>query len=153
MLKSESREIDGMSFTVTQLPATKQFRLQAWLALKVGPGIVKALSGVDLSGGAKSLSKVDLGEMADGVAMLCDRLSADDFEKLWKELLEGARVKVDGNSVLLKDVFEVVMVGKFLTLLKLIRFAMEVNFGSFFDVLRGLTLRAQEVTSSQSPNT
>ena len=78
------------------------------------------------------LKELDLSNAGEAAQMLFETFSENDFEALIRELLESATVEHEGHTIPLMPVFDVVMAGKPGTILKLLKFALEVNYGSFF---------------------
>lgn len=124
MRKTVTREIDGLTFTVQQMPGTRGMRLGYELFSVLLPSIGKSLGG-DAA-------------FADVSQMFFDRMPGPAFEKLWKELLETTIVLDEKGERPLMPVLDDVMAGKFLTLLKLVTFALEVNFSDFLPQLAAL---------------
>lgn len=124
---TQSQDIDGTMFAVSQLPAMRSMRLMHRLAKAVGPALLKAAGGK-----AVSLKELDLSNAGEAAQMLFETFSENDFETLIRELLESATVEHEGRTIPLMPVFDVVMAGKPGTILKLLKFALEVNYGSFF---------------------
>lgn len=129
---TQSQDIDGTVFAVTQLPAMRSMRLMHRLAKAVGPAMLKAVGGK-----AVSLKELDLASVGDAAQMVFETFSENDFEALIRELLEGATVDHEGRTIPLMPVFDLVLAGKVGTILKLLKFALEVNYGSFFAVFLG----------------
>lgn len=135
MIETRERDIDGIHLAVSQLPAMKALRLSATLGKLFGTPLARALSTIDITNiGASDVTAV-------GAAMLSlfEGLSPDQLEALTKELLGPATA--DGKPLL--ATFDLVFAGKVDTIYKVLGFALEVNYGSFFDVLRALGVRAK----------
>lgn len=134
MRASKSKEIDGLSFTVQQLPGKRGSRLWFKLVRLLAPAMAKALGTLKLTGGASALMQnLDLSNLGDAVGMLAEKLTPDEFEAIRDELLESATVTTGGNQFPLMTVYDDVMAGRVTTGLKVLQFAFEVNFGSFFE--------------------
>lgn len=134
MRKQQTKTIDGMTFTVQQLPAMRAQRLK--------PRIVSILAGPaakigTVLGGARRLEDLDLGALAGAFDALAGKLSPDEYEAVTRELLETTLVQQGPNLIPLLPVFDDIMAGRTLTVDKLLLFAVEVNYGDFFDALRG----------------
>jgi hypothetical protein len=127
----ESREIDGLTFQVQQLPGRRGSRLSARLMRMLLPAAAEAVGG-----GGKlptGLADLDLSGLGKAAQTLFERLTVEEFESIREELMEGAMVTMEnGNTVALKPVFDDVMAGRAFTTLKLMQFALEVNFKDFF---------------------
>lgn len=100
MREPQERVINGRTFVVTPLPAMR--------ALRLWPLVSKAFKSVD-------------GEMFAA-------LSADEMEKLTRELLAMARV--DGQELL--KVFDLELQGEIPTVMEVLSFAISVNYMSGF---------------------
>lgn len=133
--QTQEKEIDGFRFSVQQLPGMRSLRLMHKLAKALGPGVLKALSGApEGAGGGVSLGNLDLGNLADGLSLLFDKFSADDFEAVVRELFETATVTENGNTFPMMQVFDNTFAGRPDVVLKAVQFALEVNYKSFFGV-------------------
>lgn len=126
MIQTLERVIDGNTFRVTQLPATRAVRLSHKLLSIVAPAMGYAASGT--KDGNVLDADVDFGR---AIQSLFDRLPTNEFEALLKELLQGALI----DDKPLMPQFDIVMQGRVLTVFKLAAFALEANFRDFFDAL------------------
>lgn len=139
----ESREIDGMKFTVQQLggkAAGKLFvRLNSYLIPAIAQG-GEALGKLNLAKGTDT--DIDLGAVGQGLAaaskVLFEKLTEDEYENLLGQLLETATVKTAKGELPLWPQFDDLMAGAVLTQLKVLKFALEVNYRDFFSALGGL---------------
>lgn len=147
MQATQAREIDGLSFSVSQLPPMKALRMLNRLRRCIGPALGKALGGMS----AKSLKDVDVTALADAIEAL--NLPDQELEDITKELLYAAFVTHEGvtGALLSGGQFNAVMSGRVGTILKLIAFAVEVNYGSFFVALRALAPARAVTSPSPSP--
>lgn len=136
MRESQSKTIDGLTFTVGQLPAMRAVKLMHRLARAVGPAMLKSLAGANVAS-VKDIANLDLnlGDAADGVAMMFDKFTENDLEALIRELFETATVVHNGNTVPLMPVFDHVMQGRAGTVMKAVKFALEVNYQDFLGAL------------------
>lgn len=137
MREAQSRTIDGITITVQQLPAMRAMKLAHRLGKSLGPGLLRGLSGVDLTKGAAAVSSVDVGSLAPAVEAAFDRFSEEDLERLVRELFETATVQLDGRTAPMLPVFDATFQGKTSTVFKAIKFALEVNYQDFFGALLG----------------
>lgn len=119
--KSQDREIGGATWTVTQFPATEGLAILTRLLKLAGP----ALGAVARGEGAKPL------EVGTFVSGLVDQLDEVETVTLVKRLLRETRK--DGREVL--PVFDVEFMGNYFTLLTVLGFVLEVNYGDFFGAL------------------
>jgi len=143
MREAQTREIDGIPFTVQQLPAMRAAKLSHRLGSVVGPAIAKIAAGA-------AKDELDLSQLGDAVQILFDRLPEKEFEALIKELLETAQVTINGQTAPLMPAFDAVFTGKISTLFKVLKFSLEVNFADFFDAAAPLIRKAQTFGASRS---
>ena len=129
MVESRSKEIDGRSYTVTQMPAMKALRMTHRLGKALGP----AIGHLAVQDG----QEVDIERIGKALEALFTAMSEDDLETITKELLNSATVIVDSKSLPVLAQFNTLMAGQIETVFKLLGFALEVNYGSFFDVAKG----------------
>ena len=144
MIATQEKTIDGLRFAVTQLPAMKAFRTLNRIGRALGPALAKGLGA--LKGKLGDASVEALGGAA---TELFARLSDDELEALTRELLTFCTV--DGKPLMPQ--FDLVMQGRMGTLLKLLRFAFEVNYGDFFAGARGLAAQAMAANPSAGSST
>lgn len=148
-LQNQTREINGVTYEIQQLPARRAMKLLARLGKLVAP-LVAVAQGAAKSGG---VLKLDAGLLTSAVGGLFDALPPEDVEPLMAELFASA-VILDGNArVPLWPVFDLRMQGRTFDVLKLAAFAVEVNFGDFFDALRANMPAAEAEKPSTSPST
>lgn len=129
MVTNQTAVIDGMTFGITQLTTMKSLRMLNRLGRALGPALAK-LGSVS----AGNVADMSVGPFGEAVAALCERLSDDELEAITRELLATATV----NGALLMPQFDVTLQGRADTVIKLLKFALTVNYGSFFNALNGL---------------
>lgn len=148
MITAEEKMIDGARFVVTKLPAMRGFRTLNRLMRALGPALAAA------AGAAGGLMEMNLGQLGSAVELLFEKLSDDEQEHLTRELLYAA--SANGKPLFgAEGCFDDEFAGKHDTLLKLIVFAIEVNYGSFTNALRRSIAGAPQAqgTPSSSPST
>jgi len=133
LIKTEEKEIDGLRFSVTQLPGMRGLRMSVRLGKLLGPALARAAGAA--TGGLASL---DVSKLSGAVDALFEHLTEDEIESVTKALLESCLVTIEGKTGPLMPMFDTVMGGKVATVYKLLRFAFEVNFGNFFGGLAAL---------------
>lgn len=143
MIENNTRTIDGIVFVVTQLPAIKALHVFHRLGKVVSPSLAKASAA--LQPGA-ALEKVNLADLGGALESFFSSCTPADLDYFVKELLYATTA--DGAPLL--QVLDVKLQGKVLTLLKLLVFAVEVNYADFFGPVRGLVARAQAITNTSS---
>lgn len=142
MLQPKEKDIDGLTFTVSPLPAMRSVKLMHKLAKAIGPALLKSLSGAGGTGPLLEKS-INLSEAADGIQILFDRFSADDLESLCKELFETSTVRDEQGTFPVMRVFDRVFATRMGTLIKALKFALEVNYQDFFGDLLALVPQAR----------
>jgi hypothetical protein len=143
-------EISGklLKFTVSQLPAMRAFKLLDRILRAFGPSIgsIAGASSGALAGGV-SLAKLNVAALGEGIAVLFERLTEDELESVTRGLLAGAMVVIERggkrSNVEVLEVFDELFAGHIFSVLKLLRFAFEANYGDFFDAVRGFAVRAK----------
>ena len=141
--KSETRTIDGIEITITQLPV--------WDALELSAQILRA---IDVEQDLKNLARPNLMLFL----RVCKILPPEEVRKLVSDLLRGARALYADKPgdqmklVELTDPNAVIRVfqGRLPTLLKVAFFSVEVNFISFFVVPSSESASEPEATAEES---
>jgi hypothetical protein len=131
MRETKSQEIDGITFHVQQLPAMRAMKLMHKLVKAVGPAMLKAL-GEDPAAAKAGLASMNVSALAEGASILFENFSDADLEALIRTLFETAFVTVDGQKMQLMPVFDDKLSGRPGTVLKGLKFALEVNYSDFF---------------------
>jgi hypothetical protein len=116
-VKTETREIEGLTVMSTQLPAMRAYSVFAGLLKIAGP----ALSGIS---NVQNIGDLDISALCTGVA---------ENTGLALELLASTEVILDGRKVSLatEDGVNLVFSGRLMTMLQTLKFALEVNFRDF----------------------
>ncbi len=146
MQLTQTREIDGLTVSVSQLPPMRSLRMLNRLRKAIGPAMSKLLSG-----NTGKLGDMDISRLGDALEAL--NLPDQELEDITKELLATARIQVDGKNMNMMNggQFDPSMNGQVGVILKAVGFAIEVNYGSFFGALRALAPNRVEIPSpSQS---
>lgn len=134
----DTKEFSGHSWRVSQLPARRAVAMFTRLGRALGPAAFQALAT-----GGKSLASHGLDEDVDlvgavlpalspALATLFDRLKDDELNEIADVLLETALC--DGVPVLKQ--YDALFQGQVLMLLRVLAFAIEVNYSDFFDAGR-----------------
>ena len=128
MIQTKEKQIHGAIYSVTQLPARRALRLKAKLLRLFGP----ALAHLFLPGaGNESIAGLPFSkaEAVSAVESLMTQLDDKTFESLVIELCQG--VRKDGME-LTESVIDVEFAGDLGTLMQVLWFVIDCNFGSFF---------------------
>ncbi len=128
MLKSETRTIDGLEVTTTQLPVLRAFALFTKLGKVLAPALARA---ADL----QLDPDMDVSALAPALGELFAQLDPADATQLAHDVLISTSVVADGRITELSQsgAIDLVFGGRFLAFLKTMAFAIEVNFRDFFD--------------------
>lgn len=135
MRESKTKEIDGLIFTVQQMPVKRSIKLMHRLARAGLPALLKAVGPAKLEGmgdgGLKGLlESLDLSSFGDAATMLFDKFHEADLDHAMAELFEGSTVESGGNLLPVLKAFDVSITQPG-TVLKALGFALEVNYGDF----------------------
>lgn len=125
MLKTQTKEVDGFSVTSTQLDVWRALRLFTRLGKIVSPALAQA----------KDVSVFsDIRQLAPAFAELFSQVDGDVAEDLARTMLESTLVVVDGKQIPLNSREMIMMAfnGRLETLLAVMKFSFEVNFGDFW---------------------
>lgn len=132
-------EIDGVKYSVTQLTGWKSVKMLPRLGRALGPAFGKLMGGLAQNGEFSLDRKVTFGLVAGSIGPalvdLFERLTENELEGIARVLLETATFTDEsGRTAHLLPVFDIHFQGKPASVLRLLAFAIEVNYGSFFDV-------------------
>lgn len=149
MLKTESKEIDGRTYTVTVLPGLRAGKLLTRLGALVGPALAR------VTGAVKSDDEVAFAEAAGAIEALTGALKPEDFESIVRELLYSTSVDVEGKAKPLfvganGANFDMEMSGAMGTVFKLLAFAFTLNYGDFSTAVGPLIRRVLVPAASRS---
>lgn len=116
-LRTEEREVDGITITVTQFPARKALGMATRVAQAIAPALASGLDG------------------NSGLALLFSGMDAAQTEALATDLLASTTARMGDKEVSFTNPanIDVVFNGNLAAMLKAVMFAAEVNFGGFFD--------------------
>jgi len=136
-LESKSEVIDGVEYTTTQFPARFGFRLKVTLGKKLAPALSNLLGGV---GASPSLSvenlldtEIDPGRIGKALEGLFSNLTDTEAEALLLQILSQTRRDThggEGGQFLTGEIVDQEYAGDYLTLYKVVGFALKVNYGS-----------------------
>lgn len=152
MLKSESKEIGGKRYCVTQLAAEPGQRLFFHLVKLVGPSVSALLH--EWRGG-----EVSTGVVASALSELVSQLEYSKVREFIDTFMTATTVigtDKDGNEVRLslEKQKALAFAGDYGSLVKWLAFCLEVNYGSFFDDMGLTSLLSEQAnqSASESPN-
>jgi hypothetical protein len=143
--ETQTREIGGRTFTVTQLPPRRALKLLRRVVAVLGPPLAQGLSATS----GRGLKEVDLTALAPALEKLFEQLDDAELDALIDGALATARL--DGKEVL--PVFDLVFRGRLPDVFKLLVFALEVHFADFFDGTGGGLLDALKAFASRTSTT
>lgn len=137
MIETKEKEINGVLYSVTQLPARRALRLQSKLVKLLGSSVANLFS-------EGSTNKDLLKAFPKAVTALSNQLDEKSFDNLVNELVEY-NLRIDGKEFNIRD-FDLFFSGKLNDLFLLLAFILQVNFMDFFltgGILEGM-LEAEE---------
>lgn len=145
MREPQEKTIDGTKYRVAPLPASKGLAILTMITKVVGPSLVAAPSLAALAGGAAEL----FGDV-------CERLDEAQVERLSKAMAGHTLVEASpgkGGLVPLGDHFDLHFAGDYGAMLQWMQFALEVNYGGFFDAVRAKSSAAAPASVEPAPST
>lgn len=128
MIETREKQINGSTYSCTQLPARRALRMKAKLLRIFGPSLAQLF----LPGGTdKNMAGLPFSKGEAVKAIECVMLQLDDktFENLVLELCQGVRKE---GMELTDSVIDVEFAGDLPTLMQVLAFVVDCNFGSFF---------------------
>jgi hypothetical protein len=138
-LPGKEETFDGIRVRVQMLPAMKAYLLLPRYAVALGHAASKL-------GQVSDLLDASVGAMGAATMALFEKLTPAELDSITRELMSTATI--DGEAF--DKAVDLKFRGKILTLLKVVRFAFEVNYGDFLDVVRGFLKESAEKAPSQS---
>lgn len=127
-IRTEERVIDGTWFQVTQLPPMRSTLLVNRLAKSAGPALLSAVA-------EGKVDELDARSVIQGFAKLLQNLSDDDLKAIITELLAVSFAELPQNKErvpIMPHMFDEVFADRMPTMFKVLAFALEVNYRSFF---------------------
>lgn len=151
MIETLETEINGATYSVTQMTARKALRMQARLLKLLGPAASVIIV-------AASKKKSDDGEISDdadnaiplAVTHLVDQLDEKNFDALVLDLLVGVR---KNNMELTPQIIDIEFSGDLNSLFLLLKFVLEVNFSDFFEAGGIISMLLPPQTEPQKKST
>lgn len=122
--------IDGKMYSITPWSGTKAARMLAKLVKLLGPALGTLMSSAGSLKGLLDAKTSDVNFSAVFMS-LADRLDDSSFDLLLKEILEGVH---EGPKAVADD-FDSRFSGDIMTSFKLVKAALEVNYGDFLSVI------------------
>ena len=136
-LKTITKELDGLKFNITQFTARKSIKLEKRTLTYLAPML-------NILDGAKSLeSEIDFSKIVIAVQGVLNNLSEEEWEQYIFEMFENVSCFVKSEKqeklLCLNDVsnFDIVFIGKNMTVYKLLLEVMSVNKFAFFELVGG----------------
>lgn len=141
-LESQSRQIGEFSYEVTQFGAKLGNRVLLKVVKSVAPLFMAAAA-------AGNLKDIDV----EGVTSAIAGISEDDFEWLVEQFAGATSVQVGDQAPSLKKVYDLHFAGRYLDELAWLSFAIEVNYGPFFqDMKRKAAARLGKDAAAKGPS-
>lgn len=143
MAQVQNRIIDGYTVQMSPLPAFVALEQFTSLTALLGPSVMSLL-GKDEA-------------LAAALAASVRSVKPADVSGLVRALLATTHITINGATVPVLPVFDTEFQGKLLTVFKIAAFAIEVNYGDFFEAAKGalgplgLKLKSKIASASTSP--
>lgn len=130
-IQVETRDIDGHTYEMFQMSATKSIKVLTRIMKLIGEPIGLLSGGVETK---KSVLDLELNSDILGRALkaIAEKLDEDMILTTIKEILEP--VQCDGKRILFETHFQ----GRIGHMFKVVKAALEVNYKDFFDAASGL---------------
>lgn len=148
MLEARSKEINGSTYTVTQLPFTKARSILVLLTKRLGPGLSRVMAGAvgaAASKGEKSLlDGATLEDIAGGLSQIVADLDEQALVTLSDAFGPTTTVRLaDGRTpFLVPETLNAHFTGRVLDYFMWLAFCIEVNYSDFFAALGPLLASA-----------
>jgi hypothetical protein len=126
VIETKSKEIGKHTYSVTPLTAKKAYKLLTKILKIVGPGVGTIVDGRSADGLVGQL-----------IGQITERLDETAVEQIVDMLIAQTTVRMDGRDVPVEKIFDVHFVGKMSELMRVLAFALEVQYGDFFADLGG----------------
>lgn len=135
MLRQDTRVIDGVTYKLTQMQAMRALKLLPRLGSILGP-VFSKFKEIDVKALKTQGLNADINPaiVGDAIIALTEKLTENELEAMVKDLLYSLirdDVPCDPGPT---SPFQLLMAGQTLTIFKLLRFALELNYGDFFGV-------------------
>lgn len=145
MRKEVKKNIDGLEYTFYQFPATDGTKVLIRLSKLLGEPL-GMLGGDVLKGGIKGAVGTDAGHaIGKAVKALTDNIDVEETYNLIMMFFK--HVQHNGNS--LSDIYDVHFQGKYSLVFKILKAALEVQYGNFFGELAAMSGAMSAGTSSE----
>lgn len=139
MIETRTKDINGATYSVTQLPARRALKLQCKLMRIFGPPLAQLFLSTDSKAsdqvvindtdGSAIALPFTKDEAVKSLALIMAQLDDKTFESLVLELLQGVR---KSGVELTEPVIDLEFAGDLATLIKVLWFVLEVNYDNFF---------------------
>jgi hypothetical protein len=157
----KTKDISGVTFTVTPFSAVEALKLKSFLLKKFGPSLGQALGafggGALMEGGIGDL-KLDGAAMSQAIEKLMQQLGEQEFIDLIKRLFqnvtanlvrEGKPLQFSFIEPQFETALDVVFTGQLFSIYSVILFVLEVNYPDFFyKVAPGIGMRIKKMATS-----
>lgn len=139
MIETLEKEINGSTYSVTQLPARRALKLQAKLAKMLSPFLAEMLIAAEST--ESSLSKA--------VQLLVSEIDDKTFDQFVMDMLPGVR---KNNVELTPSTVDLEYAGNLNELFLVLKFVLEANFSDFFQeggIFKMLIPQSQSLVNSK----
>jgi hypothetical protein len=138
-LQEKIQDIDGYSYKTLTLPYAVGKPLYVEIMNIIGPSIAEIIRGTKADGSKTSIADMDGGMVASAIVAFCQDVTPDKFASITEKLLKNTFCAPLGtdNFVLLSKSLDH-FAGRYLSELKVIKFALEVNYSDFLAGLESM---------------
>ncbi len=160
MISTRERKIGAHTYRVSQLGAKAGRSMLLRLIKMVGAGAAAGISGLGY-GAAASVEELIARGSGDAIGELLKRLEETEVNAILDELAKHTEVIVDDkHAPVLFEIFDMHFAGAYDEMIAWARFALEVNFASFFagssgfgSAIKNLLAKAKSLSTSPSTST
>jgi hypothetical protein len=139
-LAIQTRVIDGKTYTIPQLPGRASLKMLNRLGKALGPAFAALMGTVKAQGSKPNLADLDFSAIGGAVEALFANVSDEDLDYFIDGLLKDALV----DNVKLLPQIDILFQGGSDTLIKVLAFAVTVNYANFTRALGGFLSGAQD---------
>lgn len=145
MIETREKNIDGATYTVTQLPARRALRLKARLIKLFGPVIAQFF----IASTENTSEEAKKADIVKAIEILGSHIDENSFENLITDMLSGVR---KNGLELTPATIDLEFAGNMAGIYHVIFFVIEVNFSNFFQMI-GIGIPSNSEMPTPTPDT
>jgi tail assembly chaperone len=151
MQASQTREIDGMTFEVSQLDVKVSRAVFVRLTKLLGPALGELGKAISAAG-STSILDLDHTAVLPAMAQLVACMSEEELEFLVQAFMKKSKFTPPEGTGQLIPLVDIAFTGRLLTMFKWLAFAIEVNYADFFAVFKTIKLPTSRSEKTPSPS-